>query len=73
LSGQPIPKPNFLDECIPVKGKRRWKSKDGKRYYEWDSFHGEIEVYNSRGEHLSVTDALGNYLKPAKKGRTIDV
>ena len=45
-----------------------------KEYYEWDYTHGEIEVYNSRGEHLGVMDALtGDMTKPAVSGRTIDV
>jgi hypothetical protein len=71
-----IPKPSFLDNCIPmglVKGQKRWKSKDSKRIYTWDSLHGEIEVYNRRGKHLGVLDPNGILIKNAIKGRRIDV
>jgi len=76
LAGKPIPKPSFLDECTSLgagKGKKRWMSDKGKRLYEWDSLHGEIEVYNKRGHHLGVMDSTGKYIKPAVKGRCIDV
>ena len=72
----PIPKPSYLDDCIPIKGKgdrKRWRSIDGRRFYEWDSQHGEIEVYNTRGKHLGVKNARGKMIKPPVKGRTIDV
>jgi hypothetical protein len=71
------PKPSYLDECDFVgwlNGDRRWRSKDGKRIYTWDSLHGEIEVFNRRGRHLGAADAVTGVLtKPAVKGRTIDV
>ena len=76
MAGKPIPKPSFLDDCEPLgafNGKKRWRSKDGKRLFEWDSFHGEIEVYNVRGYHLGVYNTEGNLIKPAKKGRKINV
>jgi len=72
-----IPKPSFFDKCIRLKtinGERRWGNDDGTRIYTWDSLHGEIEVYNSRGTHLGVVDALtGLPTKAAVKGRRIDV
>lgn len=72
-----IPKPSFLDGCEPLgafDGERRWRSRDGKRLYTWDSLHGEIEVYDQRGYHLGAADALtGIVQKPARKGRKIDV
>ncbi len=46
--GIPRPDPCYLDQMIPTgafRGKKRWKSKDGKRIYEWDDFHGHIEGY----------------------------
>ncbi len=47
---------------------------DGDRYYEWDFTHGDIEVYNSRGEHLGSMHAVsGEMIKPAVRGRTIDL
>ena len=43
-----------------------------KRYYEYDRTHGEIEVYNHRGEHLGAIDAeTGRWVKDADPGRTI--
>ncbi|MBD1362214.1 hypothetical protein IDJ77_00200 [Mucilaginibacter sp. ZT4R22] len=76
MAGKPIPKPSFLDECIPIGagyGRKRWKSQDNTRLYEWDSFHGEIEIYNNRGRHLGVLNAYGVLIKDAVKGRKIDV
>lgn len=76
MGGKPIPKPSFLDNCIPIgaiNGKKRWKSEDGDRLYEWDSLHGEIEIYNNRGRHLGVCDPNGNFIKEAVKGRKIEV
>jgi hypothetical protein len=76
LSGVPVPKRSYLDECISIKAKsdrKRWKSKDGKRLYEWDSLHGEIEVYNAQGWHLGVLNPNGDMIKSAIKGRKIDV
>jgi hypothetical protein len=73
----PIPKPSYFDQCEYlgfVHGDRRWRSTCKKRLYTWDGFHGEIEVFSSRGRHLGVFDSMtGNYIKSAVKGRTIDV
>jgi hypothetical protein len=53
-------------------GRRRYRSRD--RIYEWDSLHGELEVYNNRGRHLGAADAeTGEMIKPAVRGRRIDV
>jgi hypothetical protein len=71
------PKPSILDEfeVVMVSGGRRiWKSPDGKRYYTWDTLHGEVEVFNSRGAHLGSIDPItGKTIKYAEKGRRIDV
>jgi hypothetical protein len=56
-----------------VHGGRRWRSRDGRRLYEWDDLHGEIEVYNRRGKHLGVLDAAGVLISGAVPGRAIDV
>ncbi len=73
----PIPRPSFLDSCELLgafNGERRWRSKDGNRLYTWDSLHGEIEVFNKRGKHLGVIDAVhGNLIKEPVRGRKIDV
>jgi hypothetical protein len=72
-----IPNPSILDDCEKLRtinGERRWRSPTGDRIYTWDSLHGEVEVYNLRGDHLgAVHPVTGALLKPAKKGRTIDV
>ena len=76
MGAKPIPKQSYLDDCIligAVNGQKRWKSKDGKRLYTWDSLHGEIEVFNVRGRHLGVLNSGGIFIKEAVKGRKIDV
>lgn len=76
MGGKPIPKPCFLDNCIPNgarNGEKRWRSKEGDRLYTWDSLHGEIEVYNNRGRHLGVYDPDGKLIKEAVKGRKIEI
>jgi hypothetical protein len=73
----PLPKPGFLDHCDYlgfISGERRWRSKDGTWLYTWDSMHGEIEVFNRRGRHIGVADALtGVVFAPGVPGRRIDV
>jgi hypothetical protein len=52
----------------------RWVSKDGDRFYEWDSLHGEIEVFNRRGKHIAVLNSDGSAsAKEPVAGRSIDV
>nr|WP_237712967.1 colicin E3/pyocin S6 family cytotoxin [Serratia sp. M24T3] len=53
--------------------RERWMDKKKRRVYEWDSQHGELEVYRaSDGEHIgSVVHQTGVELKPAVKGRNI--
>ena len=74
---KPIPIPSFLDRCEAIGafgGEKRWRSADGKRLYTWDSLHGEIEVFDKRGNHLGAVDAVTGVLsKAAVRGRTIDV
>jgi hypothetical protein len=53
---------------------RRWRSRDGQRLFTWDSLHGEIEVFDLRGRHLGVLDAVtGEWRKGPIRGRRIDV
>jgi hypothetical protein len=72
-----IPRPSYLDTLVRVgfkNGQQRWRSRCGSRIYTWDAFHGEIEVFNSRGRHIGVVHAItGATIKPAEKGRSIDV
>lgn len=75
---KPVPKPSFLtEECEYIgsfNGEKRWRSIDNKRLYTWDGLHGEIEVFNNRGRHLGVLEPQnGMPIKPAKKGRKINV
>ena len=51
--------------------RERWKDKKG-RIYEWDYQHGELEKYNSLGNHMGVFDPkTGLQIKPAIKNRKI--
>jgi hypothetical protein len=74
---EPIPTPSILDEKdhFGVRGGRKvWRSKDRQRYYTWDGLHGEVEVFNRRGYHLGALDPhTGELIKPAVKGRKLDV
>lgn len=46
---------------------------DGKRYFEWDYTHNDIEVYNKRGEHIGSMDPVsGEIYKPAVPGRKLN-
>jgi hypothetical protein len=55
-------------------GRRRYRDRNHDRIYEWDSLHGELEVYNNRGRHLGVAEAeTGEMIKDAVRGRRIDV
>lgn len=71
------PDPCYLDqmEYLGFKnGNMLWRSLCGRRYYTWDSLHGEIEVFNKRGRHLGVLEArTGVLIKDAVAGRSIDV
>lgn len=74
MAGKPRPSPCFLDdkESFARDGRKIWKSADGDRLYTWDSLHGEIEVFNKRGHHLGVLDAVsGELIKPAVRGRKL--
>lgn len=77
VAGKARPSPCFLDEMESlgaVKGEKRWRSKDGKRLYTWDSLHGEIEVFTKKGKHLGAADAVtGKLIKEPVPGRSIDV
>lgn len=60
-------------EKLKHKGDPRWRSVDKSRYYTWDSLHGEIEVFNKRGQHIAVLNADGTLSnKQPEQGRTMD-
>ena len=71
----PMPSNCFLHTLERAKhsGGKRWRSDCGDYLYEWDLFHGEIEMYDKLGRHVGVLDKDGVYKKPAVKGRKIDV
>jgi len=76
MAGQPRPKPCYLDnfEVWKTVGEKIWRNSEHTRLYTWDYLHGEIEVFNARGHHLGVLHAVtGQLIKPAVKGRKIDV
>ncbi len=70
--GKAPPENSFFKSLRPFRGKI-YTNNAGDRLYVWDYSHGEIEVYNKNGYHLSVLDENGKYIKPAVKGRKIDV
>ncbi len=77
MAGIPKPPRCYLDSFAKwrvIDGRQVWTSSDGKRLYTWDSLHGEIEAFTSRGHHLGSLDAVtGKFIKEAKKGRHINV
>jgi putative cytotoxic protein len=73
----PVPDSGFIKDLeylgAPA-GRRRYRNRSHDRIYEWDSLHGELEVYSKRGRHLGVVDAeKGEMIKAAVRGRRIDV
>jgi hypothetical protein len=63
-----------LQERVRRRGEARWRSADGERLYTWDDTHREVEAFNKRGFHLGALDPdTGVTIKPAQKGRRIDV
>lgn len=73
----PIPKPSILDQHEAIgapSGRKRWRSKDGRRLFEWDELHGEIEVYTKKGFHIGAMTPQGEMKENSViKGRKIDV
>ncbi len=61
----------------PIQGggglRERWKDPKGRKIYEWDSMHGELEVYRaSDGTHLGAFDPFtGERREDAKDERSI--
>jgi RHS repeat-associated protein len=59
------------------RGLQRWRGsvrRSGNQYFSYDRLHGEIEVFNSRGQHLGAIDPVsGEKISPAVPGRTINV
>ncbi|WP_420892156.1 colicin E3/pyocin S6 family cytotoxin [Nitratidesulfovibrio vulgaris] len=76
LTRLPRPPQSFLDgleRFKVIEGRQTWVDRKRQRFYQWDAFHGEVEVYNARGRHIGVMDTTGNFIKDAERGRKIDV
>lgn len=55
---------------VPNKGRARWKTSEGKTL-EWDSQHGDVEVYDKQGKHQgSANPETGEMTKDPVPGRT---
>ncbi|MFN0094297.1 MAG: colicin E3/pyocin S6 family cytotoxin [Dehalococcoidia bacterium] len=74
-----VPEDSFLHslDVFGVRdGRRVWRSGTCRntRYYPWDSLHGEVEVFNSRGRHLGAVDAItGKQTKDLGLGRRLRI
>ncbi|MFE0028135.1 colicin E3/pyocin S6 family cytotoxin [Amycolatopsis sp. NPDC059021] len=52
--------------------RKRWKDDKGN-IYEWDSRHGEWEMYNKRGKHQGVLDSnTGEQIKGPDPSRSVE-
>ncbi|NBI43654.1 hypothetical protein GVX76_09220 [[Haemophilus] felis] len=74
ITGFPDLKP--VRAKTPVQGggklRARWKDKDNK-IFEWDSQHGELEMYDKRGRHLGAFDPkTGKQIKDPDPKRRIE-
>jgi putative cytotoxic protein len=74
VTNKPPPRSGFVASLqrISWNGEVRWRDDVG-RIYTWDRLHGEFEVYTPTGRHVGVLGEEGQFLKPAVKGRCIDV
>jgi len=53
-------------------GRKVWRSPKRDRFYTWDELHGEVEVFDKRGNHISVVDPLvGEAIKDPEPGRRL--
>jgi hypothetical protein len=72
--GQAFWTPATIGYIYGIYGERRWRDADGDLVYTWDGPHRELEVYDTRGEHIGVDDPMtGERIKPARIGRRIRV
>ncbi|MNE66487.1 Cytotoxic [compost metagenome] len=75
MGGIPRPRPSIIDRLTVafIEGGRKYYFDPAeRRYYSWDSLHGEFEVFNSQGFHLGAAcPKTGAMLKPAVRGRRI--
>ena len=68
-----FPNAKLAKRKTPILGgglRKRWR--DGDFIYEWDSFHGKVEKYDKRGNHLGEFDPItGEKTKPRDSSRKI--
>ncbi len=71
----PIPKEGLIRELtyFGVREKRKVWVDTKDNFYTWDSLHGEFEVFKRTKEHVGCFDTNGNQIKPAVRGRRINV
>ena len=75
-SNCPADDSSFWKGLRPYRGKTKTNGESGKgrRFYEWDYTHGDVEVYDGRGNHLgSANPATGEPTKPPVPGRRINL
>ena len=74
--GKPINRQTeFFKKLIHIgtrSGRNTYKDKKGY-YYQWDTLHGQWQMYSKLGEHLGVLTEEGKYKKPSKRGRKISL
>lgn len=76
--GEPVSKATspIWQSFRPFKGQTKTNGLSGskKEFYEWDFTHCDIEVYDKNGKHKGTMDPqTGDMIKPAVKGRAIDI
>jgi len=60
---------DFWQSLNSHKGKTKT---DGKKYYEWDYTHGDVEVYDKNRNHQgSANPQTGELYKPPVRGRKL--
>lgn len=74
-SGKPINRDTAFFKSLKSIGVRSGRVTYIKRkvYYQWDSLHGEWEIYDKNGKHIGVADEKGNPKDEAIKGRFINL
>lgn len=71
--GKPVKRDTKFFKSLTHVGVRSGRVTYTKRkiYYQWDSLHGEWQMYDKNGKHIGVADENGNPIDEAKKGRNI--
>ena len=71
-----IPPPNDISDLFPdakseksKNQRKRWRDKKKGEIYEWDSQHGDLEIYNKQGKHKGSINLKTGQTKPKAPGR----